>query len=200
MQRRQEYIGVVLAGGRSSRMGRDKALLPVAGNGTFLEKARGLLRELPLGQVLVSGARPGGVPDLVPDRGPLGGLHAVASDSSAQAALVIPVDMPLLDSGLLADLLHAGERAGRACYFGDYFFPLWLPLDSRCRDYLQRAVTGEVANSVGAMLRHLQALSLPHPHRDGAGPEWHRNINTPAEYASLPVSNHAINTNITREN
>ncbi|UHQ56540.1 MULTISPECIES: molybdenum cofactor guanylyltransferase [unclassified Microbulbifer] len=178
----QQSIGVVLAGGRSSRMGRDKALLPTAGNRTFLDHACALLRELPLAQVVVSGARPGGVPDLVPGRGPLGGLHAVASATKAPAALVIPVDMPLLPAGALARLLHAGVESGRASYFGDYFFPLWLPLDTGCRAYLQRAVEGDAPNAVGALLRHLGALSLP-----GAG-DWCHNVNTPADYYALPGS------------
>ncbi|NUM89577.1 MAG: NTP transferase domain-containing protein, partial [Bdellovibrionales bacterium] len=47
------WTGVILAGGRSSRMGRDKALLPWKG-GTFLSRAENLLRGL-VGDVIVSG-------------------------------------------------------------------------------------------------------------------------------------------------
>lgn len=177
-----DTIGVVLAGGRSSRMGRDKALLPTAGDRTFLDHACALLRELPLAQVVVSGARPGGVPDLVPGLGPLGGLHAVASATAAPAALVIPVDMPLLPRDALARLLRAGARGGRACYFDDYFFPLWLPLTGECRAYLQRVVEGRASGAVGALLRHLGARPIAGDRTD----EWCRNVNTPADYRALP--------------
>jgi molybdopterin-guanine dinucleotide biosynthesis protein A len=174
-------IGVVLAGGRSSRMGRDKALLAHPQRGNFLQHAEGLLSELPLEKVVTSGARPGAIEDLVPERGPLGGLYSVALTTGADAALVIPVDMPLLGRKHLAELLAEGQASGRPCYFENFFFPLWLPLNSDCLDYLRRAVEGSARNSVGALLRHLGAKSIP---IKSAG-DWHRNINTPADYLGL---------------
>ncbi|MDP5208231.1 molybdenum cofactor guanylyltransferase [Microbulbifer sp. 2205BS26-8] len=177
----QATIGVVLAGGRSRRMGRDKALLAHPECGSFLEHADALLRTLPLAQVVTSGARPGGIEDLVPERGPLGGLYSVALATGADAALVIPVDMPLLRRAHLAELLVEGQHRGCPCYFENCFFPLWLPLNQPCLDYLCRAVAGSAHNSVGALLRHLGAKSISLTN-DG---EWHRNINTPADYLGL---------------
>lgn len=71
--------GIVLAGGRSSRMGRDKALLPWHGR-TLLEHMRGLLRQAGAQRVWVSGAYPAfaGIPDRIAHCGPLGGLYSVA--------------------------------------------------------------------------------------------------------------------------
>ena len=73
----------VLAGGKSSRMGRDKAALPFGG-GTLLTYQARKLRALGVKELLLSGAAeavPGArlVPDLLPGRGPLGGLHACLS-------------------------------------------------------------------------------------------------------------------------
>ena len=58
------WRAVLLAGGRSSRMGTDKALLPW-GNGTLLTHMRGMLIDAGAVEVIVSGDRPdvGGVPD-----------------------------------------------------------------------------------------------------------------------------------------
>ncbi|GAB2891038.1 molybdenum cofactor guanylyltransferase [Microbulbifer echini] len=176
-------IGVVLAGGRSSRMGRDKALLAHPERGSFLQHAEGLLRALPLTQVVTSGTRPGGIEDLVPEQGPLGGLYSVVQATGADAALVIPVDMPLLGRDLLAELLAEGQRSGRPCYFDHFFFPLWLPLNAKCLDYLRGAIEGRRRNSVGALLRHLEANSIP---IKNAG-DWSRNINTPADYLGLTM-------------
>ncbi|WP_226643615.1 molybdenum cofactor guanylyltransferase [Microbulbifer variabilis] len=174
-------IGVVLAGGRSSRMGRDKALLSHPQRGNFLQNAEALLSELPLEKVVTSGARPGAIEDLVPERGPLGGIYSVAMATDADAALVIPVDMPLLGREHLSELLAEGQASGRPCYFADFFFPLWLPFNSDCLDYLRHAVEGSARNSVGALLRHLGAKSIPIKSAD----DWHRNINTPADYLGL---------------
>lgn len=120
-------VGLVLAGGRSRRMGRDKALLPLAGDTpvTLLEHAvRRLYRLCP--EVWVSCAAgcvyagfdcvedaplPEGVPD--DDRhgvGPLRGLVAGlarAEREGRQGLLVLPCDMPLLPEQLLRDLLEA---------------------------------------------------------------------------------------------
>ncbi|SHF07829.1 molybdopterin-guanine dinucleotide biosynthesis protein A [Microbulbifer donghaiensis] len=180
MSRQWQGCGVVLAGGRSSRMGRDKAQLPLPGGERFLEHAVGLMRELPLAQVLVSGDRPGGIADPIPGMGPLGGLHGVARAVEADALLVMPVDMPLLRGELLALLLAEGERSGRACYFGDFYFPLWLPLTSSVREFLRAAVEGRGPNSIGALLRHAGARQLAMPARA----QSFSNINTPAEYAA----------------
>ncbi|MFA0813230.1 molybdenum cofactor guanylyltransferase [Microbulbifer epialgicus] len=188
-------LGIVLAGGRSSRMGRDKALLAHPENGNFLENARALLSELPLQQVVVSGARDGGIPDLVADMGPLGGLHSVALRTGAAAALVIPVDMPLLKCDALAELLAEGQRRQHPCYFDNFFFPLWLPFNDACLDYLQRAVKGAVRNSVSALLSHLCAQSISTKH---AG-DWHRNINTPADYLGLTTLDKIPENNLLRE-
>lgn len=171
--------GVVLAGGRSSRMGRDKALLPLPGGDSFLEHALGLMRGLPLAQLVVSGARPGGIVDPVPDMGPLGGLYAVARIVETQGLLVMPVDMPLLRTELLAPLLEEGERSARVCHFAGHHFPFWLPLSPDVKDFLHRAVRGSGANSISALLRHAAARQLEPPEAARS----FGNINTPAQYA-----------------
>ncbi|SFC89302.1 molybdopterin-guanine dinucleotide biosynthesis protein A [Microbulbifer thermotolerans] len=180
MSRVLDCCGVVLAGGRSRRMGRDKAGLPLPGGEHFLQRAVALLRVLPLAQVLISGNRPGGIPDPVPGMGPVGGLYGTACAVESGALLVIPVDMPLLHGELLAQLLAAGQRSGRASYFGDFYFPLWLPLDTGVREFLDAAVRKRGPNSIGALLRQCGAQRLAIP----GTAQCFANINTPAEYAA----------------
>lgn len=161
-------------------MGRDKAQLPLPGGERFLEHAVGLMRELPLAKVMVSGDRPGAVPDPLPGMGPLGGLYGVARSVRADALLAIPVDMPLLRVELLALLLREGERGGRACYFADFHLPLWLPLTAPVRGFLSDAVAGRGPNSIGALSRCAGARRLA----VSACAQSFSNINTPAEYAA----------------
>lgn len=103
--------GVVLAGGQSSRMGRDKAALPLMGR-TLLERQIDKLKRLGCREILISGPKeleaPGAraVPDLYPQRGPLGGLHACLSAASTPRCLVLAVDIPLVPLQLLDRLFR----------------------------------------------------------------------------------------------
>lgn len=119
---------VVLAGGLSSRMGRDKALLKLPNGRTMLEQAKALLGDLTapdgieLLSTVISGARPGGVPDRFEAAGPLGGLYSVAmhlqeSGTDCQALLVVPVDMPLLRAAHIRTLCVAGKCVEQAVFF-----------------------------------------------------------------------------------
>ena len=127
-------IGVVLAGGLSSRMGRDKALLSWRGR-PLLEHQLDVLRQAGADEVRVSGSREdyAGVADSVPQAGPLGGLAGIAQALPGDAELlVIPVDMPLLQPGLLQRLRGERPRA-RSLSFATHVLPLRLRLDERCR-------------------------------------------------------------------
>jgi molybdopterin-guanine dinucleotide biosynthesis protein A len=104
--------GFVLAGGRSSRMGVDKALLHYAGR-SLIERAVDLLKGAGLESHIV-GARPDlaayapVIEDLHPGCGPLGGIEAALASSNSEWNLFLPVDLPLLPSAFVAYLM---ERA-----------------------------------------------------------------------------------------
>ena len=110
------FSGAIIAGGRSSRMGRDKAFLPVDGQPLIARQA-GLLRSLGTDDLIISG-RPDtdyGVPgahvvhDPVKDAGPLAGLVAVLSATKHPWVLVIAVDLPRLDAAFLNRLRSLGS-------------------------------------------------------------------------------------------
>lgn len=119
MAAHEGLIGYILAGGRSSRMGTDKAMLSVTGEhggNTFLAHAVETLRPVASEVVLLADpqARPNlegatrAIPDLHPACGPLGGIESALTDLStrkADWACFLPVDMPLLPPGLYASLI-----------------------------------------------------------------------------------------------
>ena len=103
--------GLVLAGGKSSRFGSDKALALYEGV-RFLERAVSLLRELDLGPIVVT--RQGvdypfikcaTLQDIFPDRGPLGGIYTAMTVFKNTAFLVLTCDMPALTRSALFGLL-----------------------------------------------------------------------------------------------
>jgi molybdopterin-guanine dinucleotide biosynthesis protein A len=106
--------GFVLAGGQSSRMGRDKALVEFAGQ-PLIARALSTLREAGL-NAAIAGSSPKLqsdfepfapiVDDREPGRGPLAGVCAALASTSARHAVFLSIDMPLLPASLLAYLLR----------------------------------------------------------------------------------------------
>jgi molybdopterin-guanine dinucleotide biosynthesis protein A len=122
---REPVAGVMLAGGRASRMGgRDKAFAAVGGEPIAVRTIR-LFREL-FPQVMIATNRPERfralgvetVVDRVPGSGPLGGIHAAMLASRWPHIFVAACDMPGLDAEVIRFLLR---RIGRA----DAVVPCW---------------------------------------------------------------------------
>lgn len=114
MARRDQYSLLLLAGGKSARMGTSKAELQYEGK-TFLEHMLDKARTLGLEQFYISGYASNRedvqtVWDHYPDRGPLGGLHACMKAISTPYCLVLPVDAPKLPVEILEQLLQHHER------------------------------------------------------------------------------------------
>jgi molybdopterin-guanine dinucleotide biosynthesis protein A len=121
---RTELTGLVLAGGRSSRFGRDKAGLELAGR-SFARRVADALAPCCTGLLLsvgdASAAEPGSwqvVADRFPGDGPLAGLEAGLAAATAGHVLAAPCDMPLLTTECLRALL-AAARPGEITLAGD---------------------------------------------------------------------------------
>jgi molybdopterin-guanine dinucleotide biosynthesis protein A len=101
--------GYVLAGGKSLRMGRDKALLALAGKPLVLHavtKLRRLSVEVSiLGNNLELEAYAPLVRDLREGCGPMAGIEAALRNSQHDWNLILPVDVPFLPTFLLDDWL-----------------------------------------------------------------------------------------------
>src|SRR5205807_1738795 len=110
------HAGFVLAGGRSSRMGRDKALLPYK-SGTLMEHvAEQVLRAA--GNVALIGNPSSyehlGYPvyaDRMPNNGPLGGIYTALSVSKADWNLIVACDLPRISVTQLRQVLEAANDA-----------------------------------------------------------------------------------------
>ena len=113
------YSVAVLAGGKSSRMGRDKALIEVQGR-TLIEHVLTRLPQNPApSETMVITNRPDdyahlhipAYPDMLPGKGPLGGIYTAITHSTHTITLVLACDMPLVSTALLAYMLalHTAE-------------------------------------------------------------------------------------------
>jgi molybdopterin-guanine dinucleotide biosynthesis protein A len=139
----QACLGVVLAGGKSSRMGTNKALLmrentavngQAHGKENMLSYSKNLLKNIGINNIVVSGYVDGTdvnsenyVTDQFADLGPMGGIYSVIKKYQPKSLLILPVDLPLMTKETLAQLKIKGELAQKACFFTDHFLPLYLP-------------------------------------------------------------------------
>src|SRR5882672_1081732 len=103
--------GFVLAGGLSSRMGTNKALLELNG-ATLVERTRNLLAGL-CGRVCILGPADlyGGLGECFPDSyagcGPLAGIHAALLNTKTRSNLITAVDTPFLTEEFLRYMLES---------------------------------------------------------------------------------------------
>jgi len=105
----QDVAAFILAGGKSTRMGADKAFLALDGR-TLLARALDLARSVTHDARIVGEAAKFAVfapvvEDLFPGCGPLGGIHAALRASSAELNLILAVDMPFVPPALLPFLI-----------------------------------------------------------------------------------------------
>jgi molybdopterin-guanine dinucleotide biosynthesis protein A len=154
------WQALILAGGRSRRMGRDKASLPWHGQ-PLLDHLSAVLRDAGAQSVQVAGRQPDGcgIPDQWPEAGPLGGLASSLPMLVDGTLIVVPVDLPLLDGQLLMPLLDPG--AAPACRYVDQPMPLCLQIDSRSRALigaLMDAAPGK--RSMNLLFNRLAGLEL----------------------------------------
>lgn len=190
-------VGVILAGGRSRRMGGgDKALLPF-GTGTLLDAV--IARLAPQVSALALSANGDaarfarfGLP-VLPDgdpagQGPLSGVLAALDWAVAQGAthlVTVPADAPFLPCDLVPRLILAGEGGpGAAIAASDRphgTFALW-PVT--CRDRLAAALRrGERRVMAFATAEGAGIASFPPPDPGADWPDPFLNVNTPEDLA-----------------
>jgi molybdopterin-guanine dinucleotide biosynthesis protein A len=106
----EQVTAFVLAGGKSSRMGEDKAFLLLKGR-TLLDRALDVVRTL-TPEALIVGERSRFssfgtvVEDVFRDRGPLAGIHAALTASATDLNLVLALDMPFVEKSFLRYLVR----------------------------------------------------------------------------------------------
>lgn len=165
---RPPLVGVVLAGGASRRMGRDKALLAWHGE-PLIAHQLALLEACGVDTALVSGERPAwhGIADARANGGPVAGIAGIlAARSGDLRLLVIPVDMPLLQSALL-QRLRDREPDAPCLRFAGKVLPFRLRVDARCRAELDAHMASGAARerSLRALQQAVGLVEIPlQPH------------------------------------
>ena len=214
--------GFVLAGGQSSRMGSDKALLETDGR-PLAALAVEKLRSAGL-DAKICGARPEAaqelarfaevVPDHYPRCGPLAGIEAGLSGLSAghdTTGLFLGVDMPLVPVEFLRWLVERAETSGALATIpatGGMAQPLCAVYSRRVLEGLRTAIAAgnlkmmaaieEAASGLGERVDLFQMESVAAAISPSAWPvapplrEWFANANTPGEWARVRELAHSF--------
>ena len=162
----------ILAGGLSTRMGRDKASIRL-GSKTMLGQIRAIARATGLKVRVIR-------KDLVPRCGPLGGIYTGLKTTRAAAVLFLACDMPFVTEELLGVLLKVWEKRPAS---GSLFvvcnrtpgFPFIVPKAALA------AVESQIAKGVFS-IHELASVLKAKPVRLGeSGSSELRNINSPKD-------------------
>jgi molybdopterin-guanine dinucleotide biosynthesis protein A len=181
--------GLVLAGGRSTRMGRDKASLPYGGR-PQLERAVELLAPH-VQRVFVSvrseqwddpqRAAYDRIADLKPDLGPLGGIHAALATHPGHGWLVLACDLPFLGEPTLQHLIVHRAPGRLATAYRSHHDGLPEPLCAIYEPGSRSAIeawieAGQRCPRAWLRASDVELLELPEP-------QALDNVNTAQEYA-----------------
>jgi molybdenum cofactor guanylyltransferase len=200
--------GFVLAGGGSTRMGQDKALLQVNGR-SLLDLALEKLRSIGVAAPRIAAARPDlsshapVVPDLHPGRGPLSGIEAALAATSQPLNLFLPVDMPLLPARFITWMLRRAEITGAlmtvpgilgrpqplcAVYHRDLLPPITGSLLGGNYKVMP-VITAAAGQSQAIDLFDTERLTSIHPELRSFSPlplyRWFHNCNLPEDMAGI---------------
>lgn len=188
--------GIILAGGRSSRMGRDKTLLSVEAE-TLIERTVKELRKVTDEIIIASNQSskyklPGTleVPDLFSGRGPLGGIHAGLTAASHPHAFVVAGDMPLFTADLAEYFLARADEGYDviAPEIGGSWEPLCAVYAKACLQAIEQYLAAG-NRQVYQFYKNIRVLKISERELASIGKPGRLfyNMNTPEDYEALLV-------------
>jgi molybdopterin-guanine dinucleotide biosynthesis protein A len=192
MNRRSGIVGALLAGGKSTRMGRDKALLPLNGL-PMIQHIAEMLSSV-FQDVIIVGDKTERleflrlpiIPDIFHGCGPLAGIHSALLHSNPHPCFVLACDAPSVSRELLEYVLDfAASTETRIASIHDIPQPLCGVYSSGCLSSIERNLR---RGTFGVLrtLRDIEHSIVPiTPDLPFYTPQLLRNINWPEEYREV---------------
>jgi molybdenum cofactor guanylyltransferase len=181
----------ILAGGKSTRMGTDKAFVSLDGR-TLLARALDIARCVTQDVRIVGDPQKFAtfgptVEDVFPNCGPLGGIHAALRSSPTNLNLILAVDVPFVSPALLQHLI---ERASNSpakvtvAQTGGGYQPLCAVYRRSFADAAEKALQ-EGRYKIDTLFAATSTQMIAESELEAAGfsPKIFRNLNTPQELA-----------------
>jgi molybdopterin-guanine dinucleotide biosynthesis protein A len=178
---------VLLAGGKSSRMGRDKALLEIDGQPLW-QRQMEKLRRLRPAQIMLSGPQRDEwsdyavICDEVENAGPLAGVAAALQKCTASHLVVLAVDLPMMTSDFLQSLLGwCGNGRGVVPQSAHGFEPLAAVYPASCAFLASAALRSGDFSLQSFVRKGITEKSLVERRISAAEAPLFTNLNTPAD-------------------
>jgi len=186
----RDVAAFILAGGKSTRMGADKAFVDYDGR-TLLEWALDLAHSV-TSTVRIVGNREKFAPfapvveDIFQDCGPLGGIHAALRASTTELNLMLAVDTPLVSRAFLQYLISQARGAPEAVVVVPSVDGGWQPLCAIYRREFADAAENALRsgrNRIDRLFDGVRTRVIEQAELEGAGFSLaiFRNLNTPEE-------------------
>ena len=187
-----DVVVFILAGGKSTRMGTDKAFVPLDGR-TLLARALDLARSVSR-EVKIVGDRAKFAPfapvveDIFPGCGPLAGIHAALRASTTELNVILAVDIPFISLALLQHLVTRARSAPSVLATVPRSNGGWQPLCAVYRPGFADAAEQALKRGhykIDALFEELNTQAVAEDELETAGfsPRIFRNLNTPEELA-----------------
>ncbi|MGC2184146.1 MAG: molybdenum cofactor guanylyltransferase [Terriglobales bacterium] len=182
--------GFVLAGGKSARMGQDKAFMHFGGR-TLLTHALQLVTSAAGSARIVGSAAKFAafgpvIEDIYPGQGPLAGIHAALAGTHTELNLIVAVDMPFLLPELLSHLVAQARRTPALVVVpaaGGGLQPLCAVYRQAFAEVAERSLRAE-ENKIDRLFSQVktQVIEQGDLERNGFTEEMFRNLNTEQDW------------------
>ena len=188
MRTKKDITGIILAGGKSSRMGTDKGLLLYQGE-PFIQYSINALQPI-VGEIIIVTNSPAydvfkgrRVSDIIENVGPLSGVYTGLKHSNTSYNLVLSCDIPLIKTKVLEKITdHIDEQHDIIQVTSNgVIMPLIAFYNKRCEEQLF-ALLNKGERRMKTLTESLEVKTIE------LTPEWSHytaNINTPEELKSI---------------
>jgi len=189
----KSITGIVIAGGRGTRFGRNKALIEI-NRKTLVELAIEKLNEVTDEVIIVTsagqyesiagtGIKDKIIIDIIPGKAAMGGVYTGLVESNSFYSLFVACDMPLLNTRLLEYMMNLAPGYDAVIpRIGEYIEPLHAVYSKDCIPQIKKLIDdGEL--SLHALMRNINVKYIDMPEIDKYDPEHLSmfNINTVAD-------------------
>ncbi len=181
----EQFSIMVLAGGQSRRMGRDKATLSWGGNdvlGSLLARLIPLSDDVLVISNVVRDINPPvrQFPDLIPGKGPLSGIHAGLIHARHDLVFVTACDVPFLEPEIILPIVHSAKtKEGSVAIYKEQLEPLFACYHKRCSSIVAELLLAEKYRVTDFLARINWEKVEDLGHYTG---DCFMNINTPTDY------------------
>jgi molybdopterin-guanine dinucleotide biosynthesis protein A len=185
-----DLTAFILAGGKSSRMGSDKAFVELDGR-TLLARALDITRSVTPNVCIVGDPAKfstfaATVEDIFPNCGPLAGIHAALHSSQTDLNLILAVDLPFVSSALLQFLIARAKSSTHSTVTVPRTTEGWQPLCALYRHPFAELADESLRDGsykIDKLFSASSTQTVTEQELETAGlsPKMFRNLNTPQD-------------------